>query len=54
MKSGLFSAGDLDDPNQVEFAGEIRANAQRILAMLLRVCGPQQVRFCPTGKSVQL
>jgi hypothetical protein len=29
MRSGIFSARNLDDPNRVEMAGEIRALAQR-------------------------
>jgi hypothetical protein len=29
MRSGIFSLRNLDDPNHVELAGEIRALAQR-------------------------
>jgi hypothetical protein len=30
MKSGLFLSSDLDDPNHVEMAAEIRSLAQRV------------------------
>jgi hypothetical protein len=34
MKSGLFSARNLDDPNRLEMAGEIRFCAQRVCGVL--------------------
>jgi hypothetical protein len=30
MRSGLFLSSDLDDPNHVEMAAEIRSLAQRV------------------------
>jgi hypothetical protein len=33
MKSGLFLASGLDDPNHIESAGEIRFCAQRFLVV---------------------
>ena len=34
MRSGIFSPRNLDDPNRVEMAGEIRSLAQRLFALL--------------------
>ena len=36
MRSGIFLPRNLDDPNHVEMAGEIRSLAQRVFAALGR------------------
>ena len=52
MRSGLFLPRNLDDPNRVEMAGEIRLCAQRVLRCFGRAVGPMHRLICPTSKSV--
>jgi hypothetical protein len=53
MRSGIFSPRNLDDPNHVELAGEIRSLAQRVLAYFLderpRI---EMLTGLPVGRSV--
>jgi hypothetical protein len=53
MRSGIFSRRNLDDPNQVEMAGEIRSLAQRVLAYFwTRDRGSKCSLTCLVGRSV--
>ena len=52
MKSAIFLPRNLDDPNRVEMAGEIRLCAQRVLRCFGRAVGPMHRLICPTSKSV--
>ena len=53
MRSRIFSARNLDDPNQVEMADEIRVLAQRVLAYFwTRDRGSKCSLTCLVGRSV--
>ena len=53
MRSGIFSRRNLDDPNQVEMADEIRVLAQRVLAYFwMRDRGSKCSLTCLVGRSV--
>jgi hypothetical protein len=51
-ESGIFSAANLDDPNHLEMAAEIRLCAQHFCNVFGRAVGPMGRLICPTGKSV--
>ena len=52
MRSDIFFPRNLDDPNHVEMAREIRLCAQRALRCFGRAVGPTRRLICPTNKSV--
>jgi hypothetical protein len=53
MRSRIFSPRNLDDPNRVELAGEIRVLAQRVLVYFRTLDrGSKCSLTCPVGRSV--
>jgi hypothetical protein len=54
MRSGIFLQHNLDDPNHVESAGEIRFCAQWVSRCFGRAPRGRRLLICPTGKSLSM